>query len=36
MAGAAQVHGVTVLHQDRHFEQLQEVMAFGAYRLIPD
>jgi predicted nucleic acid-binding protein len=36
VAGAAQEHGLTVLHQDRHFEQLQEVMAFGAHRLVPD
>lgn len=36
IAGAAQEHGLTVLHQDRHFEHLQEVMAFGAHRLIPD
>lgn len=36
IAGAAQEHGLTVLHQDRHFEQLQEVMAFDAHRLVPD
>lgn len=36
IAGAAQEHGLTVLHQDRHFEQLQEVMTFGAHRLVSD
>jgi predicted nucleic acid-binding protein len=36
IAGAAQEHGLTVLHQDRHFEHLQEVMAFSAHRLVPD
>ena len=36
IAGAAQEHGVTVLHQDRHFERLQEVMACSPHRLVPD
>jgi hypothetical protein len=36
IAEAAQKHGLTVLHQDRHFEQLQQVMAFGAHRPVPD
>jgi predicted nucleic acid-binding protein len=36
IAGAAQEHGMTVLHQNRQFEQLQHVMAFGAHRPVPD
>jgi predicted nucleic acid-binding protein len=36
IAAAAQEHGVTVLHQDRHFDTLQRVMTFVAHRLIPE
>ena len=33
IAAAAQEHALTVLHEDRHFELIREVMSFGARRL---
>jgi predicted nucleic acid-binding protein len=36
IAAAAQEHGLTVLHQDRHFDTLQQVMTFRSHRLLPD
>lgn len=35
IAAVAQEHALTVLHENRHFEQLQRVMSFGAHRLLP-
>jgi predicted nucleic acid-binding protein len=35
VAAVAQEHGIAVLHEDRHFERLQQVMSFDALRLLP-
>jgi predicted nucleic acid-binding protein len=34
VAAVAQEHGLVVVHEDRHFERLQRVMAFDAQRLL--
>jgi predicted nucleic acid-binding protein len=34
IAAVAQENGLVVLHEDRHFEQLQRVMSFDAQRLL--
>lgn len=33
IAAAAQEHALTVLHEDRHFELIRQVMSFGSRRL---
>jgi predicted nucleic acid-binding protein len=35
IAAVAQEHALVVLHEDRHFEQLQRVMSFTSHRLLP-
>jgi predicted nucleic acid-binding protein len=35
IAGAAQAHGMAVLHQDKHFDLLRQVMSFDSHRLLP-
>jgi predicted nucleic acid-binding protein len=34
IAAVAQEHGLTIVHEDRHFELLQRVMSFSATRLL--
>jgi predicted nucleic acid-binding protein len=35
IAAVAQEHSAVVVHEDRHFEQLQRVLSFKAERLLP-